>query len=241
MIKTHTDKTHGFTLVEMAVVLVILALLLGGLLLPLSAQIDQKNYTEVKKVLEDAKEALMGYSLANRHLPCPDKAAGANNGANDSPNDGVEDFDALGNCITPEGNLPWATLSLPVRDPWEQRLIYRVTPTFSQRAPLNTFGLTQNGSLRVCNEAACNAPRLTDSAVAVIVSRGKNMGICSTAPSLPACADERENDDNADGDFVSHEPRVRTALNPNSEYDDVVVWLSSNILINRMVAAGQLP
>ncbi|MDD2933952.1 MAG: type II secretion system protein [Methylotenera sp.] len=233
-----TFKFSGFTLVEMAVVLVIMALLLGGLLSPLTAQIDQKNYTEVKRALESAKEALMGYGLSNKHLPCPDKTAGANNGINDRPNDGVEDFSAAGNCITQEGNLPWATLSLAERDPWEQRFIYRVTAAYSQRAPLFTFGLATNGNLRVCNAALCAVPRLTDVAVAVIVSKGKNAGSCSTAPSPPACADERANDD-GNNDFVSHTPTVTGSA--NGEYDDVVVWLSSNILINRMVTAGQLP
>lgn len=231
-------KFGGFTLVEMAVVLVILALLLGGLLTPLTAQIDQKNYTEVKRALENAKEALMGYALSNKHLPCPDKTAGADNGVNDRPNDGVEDFNVAGDCIVQEGNFPWATLSLTERDSWEQRFIYRVTTAFSQRAPLFTFGLATNGNLRVCNEAACAAPRLTDVAVAVIVSKGKNAGNCSTAPSPPACADERANDD-GNNDFVSHPPTVTGSA--NGEFDDVVVWLSSNILINRMVAASQLP
>ena len=232
----NTFKFYGFTLVEMAVVLIIVSLLLGGLLSPLTAQIDQKNYTEVKIDLENAKEALMGYALSNKHLPCPDKAAGANNGVNDNPDDGVEDFDAAGDCITQEGNLPWATLGLIDRDPWESRFLYRVTTVFSQQAPL--FTLATNGNLRVCNEAACNVPRLTDSAVAVIVSKGKNTGNCSTAPSPPACVDERENDD-IDNNFVSHPPTVTTSA--NGEYDDVVVWLSKNILVNRMVAAGQLP
>src|SRR5450830_17279 len=241
MMKTFLKRVCGFTLVEMAVVLVIMGLLIAGLLGPLSAQVDQKNYSQVRKGLEDAKEALIGYSLSNKHLPCPDKVAGANNGVNDRPNDGIEDFNSLtGTCITPEGNLPWATLSLPARDPWEQALIYRVTPAFSQRQvlPLNSFNLSSNGVLRICNEAACNVPRLTDTDVAVIVSKGKNIGNCSTVPSPPACADERANDDN-NNDFVSHDPTVTTS--PNGEYDDAIVWLSSNILVNRMVAAGQLP
>lgn len=234
-------KIKGFSLIEMAMVLVIFSLLLGGLLLPLSAQVEQKNYAETKKMLEASKEALMGYALSNKHLPCPDKTSGAVNGINDRPNDGVEDFDTItGFCIIQEGNLPWSTLSLDSKDSWNQRLIYRVSSIFSVRAPLTTFGLTANGSLRVCNEAACIAPRLTDSAVAVILSKGKNQGVCSTLPSLPACADERENDD-VDNDFVSHELRVSSTINPNIEYDDVVVWVSSNILVNRMVAAGQLP
>lgn len=236
-----TIRIRGFTLVEMAIVLVIIGLILGGLLVSLTAQTDLKNYSEARKLLEDSKEALMGYALNNRHLPCPDKTAGADNGDDDRPNDGREDFNAVtGNCIVPEGNLPWATLSQINRDPWELALIYRVATAFSQRAPLNTFNLTMNGNIRICNEAACNVPRLTDTAIAVIVSRGKNRGICSTAPSLPACADERANDDN-NNDFVSHEPRARTLADPNAEYDDVIVWLSSNVLMNRMVAAGQLP
>ncbi len=234
-------KVKGFTLVEMAIVLIILGFILGGLLISLTAQTDLKNYSQVRKQLEDSKEALIGFALSNRHLPCPDKAAGADNGDDDRPNDGREDFNiATGVCIVPEGQFPWATLSLVDRDSWEQPLLYRVTAAFSQRPPaLNTFNLTTNGTLRICNQAACITPLLTGAAVAVIVSRGKNRGNCLTA-APPGCADETANTDN-NADFVSHEPRARTVVNPNGEYDDAVVWLSSNILINRMVAAGQLP
>lgn len=230
-------KIKGFTLIEMAIVLVIVGLLVASLVAPLQAQRDIRHYQETRQLLRESKEALIGYTLINRHLPCPDKAAGADNGLNDRPNDGVEDFDVAGNCIVAEGNLPWATLAVFDRDAWGQALIYRVTAAFSQRAPLNTFALATPGVIRICNEAACNVPRLTDSAVAVMVSRGKNQGVCGTLPSPPACADERANDDGINNDFVSHE----LILNANAEYDDVVLWLSSNVLMNRMVAAGQLP
>lgn len=237
-------KVKGFTLVEMAIVLIILGFILGGLLISLTAQTDLKDYSQARKQLEDSKEALMGYAVTNLHLPCPDKTSGADNGDDDRPNDGREDFNTLtGTCTAPlQGNLPWATLGLLNRDPWEQTLIYRVSAAYSQRQTplLVSFGLTTPGNLRVCNQAACAVPRLTDVSTAVVISRGKNRGTCSTLPSLPACEDERANDNN-DNDFVSHEPRARTVANPNGEYDDVMVWLSSNVLINRMVAAGQLP
>ena len=224
------NNFSGFTLVEMAIVLVIIGFILGGLLVSLTAQTDLRDYAETRKLLENSKEALIGYTLTNRHLPCPDIT-----------NDGVEDFNAVtGNCSASEGNLPWSTLGLPNTDAWGQAFLYRVSAAFSQRTPLNTFNLTINGNIRICNEAACSTPTLTSNAIAVVISRGKNRGICSTLPSLPACADERANDDN-NNDFVSHEPRAGTLANPNGEYDDVVVWLSSSILMNRMVAAGQLP
>lgn len=240
MMKIRTKSIAGFTLVELAMVLVIVGLIISAFLTPLTAQIDQKNLSETRGLIEDSKEALMGYALANKHLPCPDKTSGANLGVNDNPNDGIEDFNAAGNCIVYDGNLPWATLSLPKVDSWGQPLAYHVTTAFAQRLPLNLFGLGSSGVIRICNEAACSAPRLTDVAVATIISKGKNIGICSTLPSLPACVDERANDD-GNNDFVSHEPRVSTALSPNVEYDDLVDWLSSSVLFNRMVAAGNLP
>ena len=43
----------------------------------------------------------------------------------------------------------------------------------------------------------------------------------------------------ADPVFISHEPAPIDA--PNGEFDDIVVWLSPNILFNRMIAAGRLP
>ena len=217
---------RGFTLVEMAIVLVVVGLLVAAFLAPLSAQIDQKNNSETRRLMDDAKEALMGYAITNKHLPCPD-----------TNNDGIEDFVGA-NCTSNDGNLPWATLSLPNLDSWEQPLIYHVSTNFAVRSPSVTFGLGTNGNLRVCTQATCNpaSTRLTTSAIAVIVSRGKNIGVCPL-PSLPACADEREND-NGNNDFVSHEP---TAVGTANEYDDLVVWLSSNVLLNRMVTSGQLP
>lgn len=56
--------------------------------------------------------------------------------------------------------------------------------------------------------------------------------------SLTGSADEAANL-NGDQVFVS---RVRS--DPGSaggEFDDIVTWLSENVLYNRMVAAGQLP
>ena len=54
----------GFTLVEMAVVVVVMALILGSILVPLSTQVEQRQVVDTQRVLEDIKEALIGYALA---------------------------------------------------------------------------------------------------------------------------------------------------------------------------------
>ena len=43
------QSQKGFTLVEMAVVLLIIGLLLGGLLMPLSEQVNSQRYGETRE------------------------------------------------------------------------------------------------------------------------------------------------------------------------------------------------
>jgi prepilin-type N-terminal cleavage/methylation domain-containing protein len=58
-------KQRGFTLIEMAIVLVIITILIGGLAMPLSAQIQARRIAETKKTLEEAREAILGYAMTH--------------------------------------------------------------------------------------------------------------------------------------------------------------------------------
>jgi len=64
-----SDK--GFTIMELTVVLVIVSLLLGGLLVPLSTQRDIDSTKATDKSLADIREALIGFAVINGRLPCP--------------------------------------------------------------------------------------------------------------------------------------------------------------------------
>ncbi|HVS27361.1 MAG TPA: prepilin-type N-terminal cleavage/methylation domain-containing protein [Burkholderiales bacterium] len=239
------ERAAGFTLIELAVVLFILTLLLSSLLVPLGTQINQSNINTTQKSLDDVKEALIGFALANGYLPCPDKTSGPTTGPNDTPNDGAEDV-AGGLCVTQEGNVPWSTLGVGSADVWGNRLRYRVVPAFAQRPPGATFSLSSSANLRLCTTAACTTT-LTSSAPngapAVILSHGKNglgaiNSVTGAANPAPSSADELENT-NSDTTFVS---RAATDIGAGAgEFDDIVAWLSTNILLNRMVAAGKLP
>lgn len=215
---TYPTKQQGFSLIEMAVVLVIIGLLVTGLLMPLSAQIDQRNFNETQRELIEIRDALLGFSLSNTaatgqpFLPCPDTNA-----------DGFEDRLA-GVCANPVGGLPWATLGLGRADRWSNPYIYRVTLAFANS---NTgFDLTTPRDIQVLSAAggaiiAANLP-------AIVVSKGKT--------GAGAGASELENSD-GDNVFVDRTP-TNAGINA---YDDVVVWLPSAILFNRMVTAGRLP
>ena len=63
---------RGFTLIELAMVLFILALILGGVLAPLSTKLELDERTKTAKLLDEARSSLIGYAVVNGHLPCPD-------------------------------------------------------------------------------------------------------------------------------------------------------------------------
>ena len=242
-------KTRGFTLAEMAVVLVIVALLIGGMILPLSAQQDLRAQQETQKTLADIHEAILGFAATQGRLPCPASPALT----------GVENPMGGGACINPlDGFVPGITLGVqPVDgqgyaiDAWGQRIRYAVSMlgnTFTTGGGMNTAGLAGlNADLRVCttatgifNNVAATPPAgggmdcaagaaQTAGAVMVLLSTGKNAGTGGVA------ADEAANL-NGDRVFVAHDPVAGA-----NEFDDLVMWMSSNLLVSRLVTAGRLP
>jgi prepilin-type N-terminal cleavage/methylation domain-containing protein len=65
------SRSSGFTLVELAMVLFIVSLLIGGLLMPLSAQNEVRGRQETDRALATIREALIGFAAINGRLPCP--------------------------------------------------------------------------------------------------------------------------------------------------------------------------
>lgn len=63
--------SRGFTLTELAVVLMIVGLLLGSLMYTLSAQTEQRNFEETRRKLEVGRELLLSFAIVNGRLPCP--------------------------------------------------------------------------------------------------------------------------------------------------------------------------
>lgn len=239
-VPTPSLRQEGFSLVEMAVVLVLVGLMLGGLLTPLSAQIDQRNFNEVRGQIEEIKEAVMGYALATGQLPCPAKPTIAS----DSSGAGIADCAVVGN-----GVVPWATLGIKEVDPWGRRFTYRVTTYFADPIASFTYGtgcspsvspsyasfaLCSIGNIDILTASGGNI--MASSVPAIVVSHGKNGAGAflrdGTQVTVSSDADEKENAD-ADAIFVDH------AMTPS--YDDVVSWIPGVILFNRMVAASKLP
>lgn len=249
-----STAARGFSLVELAVVLAIVALLVGGAMATLSSQVEQRNQEETRRRLDAALDALMGYAIVHGRLPCPATAAAA--AGDESPAGG-------GTCTTNfNGFLPARTIGLQqtdtqgyALDAWNNRIRYAVAsaitgctgtstlPHFTSQVNLKNNGVScLPNDLVVCGSSvgvsasSCNtAPSVTSpNTVAFIVfSTGKNGAITSAYG-----ADEAANL-NGDAVFVSRAPSGADAT--AGSYDDVVLWVPVGVLYGRMITAGVLP
>jgi prepilin-type N-terminal cleavage/methylation domain-containing protein len=236
----------GFSLVEMAIVLVIVGFLLAAVLLPLQAQRNIAAQLATEAILEDAKKALIGFAQTHGHLPCP----ATNNGSASFPDDtGTAHANASGGCVAQAGFLPAKTLGLQTvdaqgyaLDAWHNRIRYAITSAnngaFSKPNGMYEVGITAlTPDLKVCatvSAAACtNSIHLIDNAAAVIFSLG------ATANQVSGGADENQNlIAPSNSTFISHP--ITTSASANGEFDHMVTWLSPYVLYNAMIVAGQI-
>ena len=241
----------GFTLIELAMVLFIVALILGGVLTPLSTRLEQANRKQAEEMLKEIKSSLIGYALVNGHLPCPDCPLGANaNCTAANSDDGVEDgMDSVpsiavrpnfNTCIVQVGNVPWATLGVPEFDPWGKRYVYSVDQTFADDVDGTGCATSTAGmSFALCSTTGgmtvqdVSGNAIASQVRALILSYGADgQAFGGTAP---ASVSELENWwTDPDGTFISNDYIA-------NQFDDIVNWITTPELIYRMVSAERLP
>lgn len=237
-VSRHRARHAGFTLTELAIVMIIMALLIGGMLVPLSTQQDLQANAETTRQLDDIRESLIGYAMVNGHFPCPAV----------SPTNGNENRDAAGICQDSRGLLPWVTLSTKPSDSWGHLLLYSVSKKFSKAPPAELFAMASKGdiSIKTRDDSGTLVALSNIDIPVVILSSGKNgqwaytRGQAAPTPdSSSPNVDEYANAASNGTYFVSRTPSGPGA--DGGEFDDLVTWISPHILISRMVAANKLP
>jgi prepilin-type N-terminal cleavage/methylation domain-containing protein len=177
-------QSSGFSLVELAVVVAIVAFLMGGLMYTLSAQTEQRSFEETRRRLEYARDLILAFAIVNGRLPCPARSASTASPATVAGDevvttatgcvgDGVTDnYGGASGGVT-LGLLPARSIGFqPVDasgfavDAWGNRLRYAVarltTPSASCPTPhfVNATNLKANGvscqpnDLLICKSAS---------------------------------------------------------------------------------------
>lgn len=154
----------------MTIVLLIVSILMGGMMAMLSTQVEQRKWNDTQSRLEAARDAILGYAIANGRLPCPANSTPASAGAEVRQASGtyINDCGALNNNPATNkhdyyggvvagvtyGLLPAVTLGYqPVDsqgfalDAWGNRIRYALSSTFSVASP-NTTNFTNASTLK---------------------------------------------------------------------------------------------
>ena len=258
----------GFTLVEMAIVMVIIGLLLTNSLRPLSSIVEQRRIKQTDQTLEDIKEALLGYTILHGRLPCPAEYAKF-----DGVNDAVVGREDTTLCDK-EGYLPWVDLGVGRYDGWGNPFRYRAEEEYTGNGTPMDYsqiivdqGNTGSGlrisqyifkedydSLPTAEEKSAQwFASVNDSRIAVVIfSCGKN----GRPDPIDATGKEYLATNDADG--ISNQntfcSNTKSGLQ-NREYvynfqvkdgdtilfDDQLTWLSRNTLMNRLILSKLWP
>jgi prepilin-type N-terminal cleavage/methylation domain-containing protein len=145
---------RGFTLIEIAIVMVIIGLLAGGAVPLMSVLSERKTRNETLDYLGEAKAALINFAKINGRLPSADT-----NG------DGNSDAGAF------SGTLPYLTLRISAADPQKRSLRYALN---------NSLGTNLSTSCAALRAGLGGAPLMVDAdgsatafpVAAVLVSAG---------------------------------------------------------------------
>ena len=281
----------GFTLVEIAIVLLIVTILLGYTVAMFPRQQELKQYRAVNEEMDRIIDAIIGFAQVNGRLPCPT-----------IPNlVGVEDGGGTGDCNHYGGFVPTGTLGISGRlnedslllDPWGNPYRYYVTDAdwdvingsdFVNNGQMREVGIEDtdgdgftdldgryiicddtgvdisdncNGAVEVFGNYDAGPPARYGGAPFVLLSMGKNWNAAPAGDELensgaqttatlgiaagPSGNTYRLKDVSAIVAANEETTFVRRPTGFADDFDDVVRWISPNVLFSRMIQAGQLP
>ena len=216
----------GFSLLELAIVLVVLATAMGSIA-QISTQANrQKRWQQSQNILAEARQSLVAYAMQHGHLPCPASAQATM---------GLVEQRTGARCLSPRGRLPTTTLGLKQPRSWQ--ILYSVSPEFSDKSartagawpcaePLvfTSFNLCDRGRHKIyAKPPLVGANLLVNDIVAVVIDLG--------SAHSPRGTEETENQD--DDYIYIHK-------SPSDDFDDRLAWLTDHTLKYQLAQVGAL-
>ncbi len=196
--KRQPNKNHGFSLIEISVVLLIFGLMIGGIMSAITQETRLAKQTELKIKMDAIEKAIGAYVKKNNYLPCPADGTYALSVANFGLPGGTAGGGTCSNGATYDGNgnrtanttpptvnfylgniaggvVPVRALGLPDEygiDPWGGKFSYAVDKRFTAANAFTTYPLVSTtGGITVSDDGG-NA--IISNGIAVVFSHGQN-------------------------------------------------------------------
>lgn len=235
---------QGFTLVEMAIVLLIVGLLTRTLLNPIMVAQQHKGYNVTRSHLLQVKDSLLAHIVAHGYLPCPITTATARY------NSAAYNKDAI--CDIEQGFVPAVKLGLSgpmnsqgaLLDVWNRPYRYAVSLSNhgakgdQSRPDWTTPGEASNVGLRNLSSRLVLCVESSRSRCVQQSVRADNLAfvVLSLGQDVSDTGDQSENQD-GDETFLMNAFSIRS----ESPFDDQLVWSSTQDILYWMLRAGWLP
>jgi hypothetical protein len=234
---------------------------------PITQQLEFQRIREAKRLIGDSKEAILGFMLRNKRLPCPARP----NLAEGDIGAGKEDCSFFTNPVnsTAYGVLPWIDLGLPQLDPWGRRLRYAVTMSFADSTPplaMNfppplptippdpaallcsspvplssaSFSWCMTGDKQVSGVGGAlvlGKGSIASDVVLIVLSHGKNGLGGYASDGAPLAGAVGDELENANANNVF----ISATMSDTPVFDDLIDWIAPPIIFNKMVNANLLP
>ena len=205
----------GFTLIELAIALFIVALMMGSALPMLSNYYERRGTSETERKIELAISSLKTYAATHDRLPCPTWP--------DSPTFGESDCSAH----SEQGFLPWKTLGITKNDAWQEPLRYRVDSEFTSTITLETEPtdslVVKSSNSNILSEHVPNPPpprQPLEGPIVIVYSAGPN-----------------KEDDKLNASYDTE----YTGGDYRSDFDDITQWMARPEMFSTLLISGNLP
>ncbi len=207
------SNPSGFTLLEIAIVMVIIGLLTGGGVSLMKMLTERKARNEAVIYLQQARMALISYTVNNGRLPWAD-------GNTAGPVDGIEDPGAT------NGFLPYLTLQMAPSDPYKRILRYEVNANLTTGRPATCSALRAGLAARPLVMDADGAP--TAFSVAVTLVSAGPMDADGNGNNFDDFNGGGYQGNNANGtpNYLRHPPAL--------DFDDLTVYIGGNELFGNV-------
>ena len=259
-------RSQGFTLIEIAIVLIIITLISGGLISFFNIQLTNQRITSTKANEAAIKIALTNFVAQNNRLPCPaipNLAPGAAGYGREAPATASACTGLTPNGVVVTGIVPWISLGISsdaASDGYYHRFTYQVVlaATSTSLTPQTVSAISGAISLHSSGPGVLGEPptvpggnQINDcgstgtglpnpcAAVAILVSHGRNgYGAYSDQGIQQTAAIGPDEQENTNGDsrFVAKD----FSDSPTNPFDDIVLALTPNDLLTPLIQGGVL-